>query len=107
MVTAFYKYSREEGGSKQRRGKNPFNLKHSIGRRTNRYRLSTNILRLKIRRLLASNVIRISSKGKKNNISLKTDFQAEFFQKLIKEISVIAGKLTSKLKGLFFLKTAV
>lgn len=62
---AFSKYIREEGGSKQRRGKDSFNLKHGVGRRTNRYRLSTNIFRLKIRRLLASEVIRFSSKGKK------------------------------------------
>lgn len=64
MLIAFYKYSKEERESKQRRGKDPFNLKHSVGRRTNRYTLSTNILRPKIRRLLASKVIRISSKSK-------------------------------------------
>lgn len=63
--TVFYKYSREEGGSKQGRGKDSFNLKHSVDRRTNTYRLSTNIFRLKIKRLLASKVIRFSSKGKK------------------------------------------
>lgn len=64
MLITFYKYSKEERESKQRRGKDPFNLKHSVGRRTNRYTLSTNILRLKIRRLLASKVIRISSKSR-------------------------------------------
>lgn len=48
MLIAFYKYSKEERESKQRRGKDPFNLKHSVGRRTNRYTLSTNIFRLKI-----------------------------------------------------------
>lgn len=36
---------------------------------------------------------------------MKTDFQGEFFQKLVKEISVIAGELANKLKDLLFLKT--
>lgn len=64
MLITSYKYSKEERESKQRRGKDPFNLKHRAGRRTNKYTLSTNILRLKIRRLLASKVIRISSKSR-------------------------------------------